>query len=231
MPARHGLAILLLAASCLASWRNASAAEDGVQRDDGKRTGTRFIGRFDALGLLGSRFGVDVEYLTTPHDGFGAYAFVVLGSTGGTSALVESDPNFTYQTWTSAVGLDLQYRRYFGSRLPGRGLFFAPGLEAQSFSTDTTTGCASSYSYNNPGAQCPSSFPSAHQAFGYLGPSLDLGGQAIFSGGFVLSFSVGAHYRALLGSLDTTEMPWLWTAMNGPGFRPRLRLEVGWSLP
>jgi hypothetical protein len=231
MPARRLLAMLLFAVSCLGSWRDAHAEEEGAERGDGKVARTRFIGRVDALGLLGGRFGVEVEYLATPQDGFGAYPFVVLGSIGGTPSLIESDPSFTYETWTSGAGLDLQYRHYTGSRAPGRGFFFAPGVEAQYFVTDTAQRCASSYSYNNPGAECPSSLPSVHQVFGYVGPSLDLGWQVIFAGGFVLSVSLGGHYRALLGSLDTNEMPWLWTALNGPGLRPRLRVEFGWSFP
>jgi hypothetical protein len=227
MRLRQGLPTFFLALAVLASGRPARA-ETAPEAEDGSAKRTRFLGRFDALGLLGSRYGVDIEYLPGPHDGFAAYPFVVLGSIDDTSGLVESDPDFTYRTRTTAVGLDLQYRRYAGE---GRGFFIAPGLEVQSFTTDTTTECAGSYTYNNPGSQCPANLPTVHSAFGYLGPSLDVGWQAVLPVGFVFAVSAGVHYRAVLGSLDTTEMPWLWTAMNGPGVRPRLRLEVGWAFP
>jgi hypothetical protein len=107
-------------------------------------------------------------------------------------------------------------------------LFFAPGLEAQRFETDTATLCASSYSYNNPGGTCQPPGPE-RQSFGYVGWSLDVGYQAILPFGLVIAASMGVQDRFVVGTFDDSNMPWWWNLTQGAGLRPRMRISMGWA--
>ena len=75
----------------------------------------------------------------------------------------------------------------------------------------------------------PAPEPTNQQRWTYIGPSFDVGGRWIFRFGLVVSASVGVHLRAVLGSLDESQMPWGWSIADGPGLRPRSRLMLGWA--
>ena len=188
----------------------------------------RLLAKAELLGMLSGRYGLDLEIVTGRHDSLAFYPFVIVSESSGTASFIELDPDYTYLTKTRAGGLDFLYRRSFGTERGGRGGFLAPGFEVQHFETDTTTYCASSFGYNNPGSSCPTS-PANHQGFTYFGPSFDIGGQVILPFGLVLMASAGLHYRFVAGSVDTSHMPWSWGVSNDSGLRPRFRLEIGWA--
>jgi hypothetical protein len=190
----------------------------------------RMNAKLEGLGAVVGRYGVEVEVMATSRDSVAFYPFIVSEGLHGTKGFIEGDPDFTYTTQTRALGLDVQYRRYLGDHVGARGFYLAPGFELQSFTTDTTQQCASSYGYNNPGQSCPGDFPEVHQAFVYAGASFDVGGQAVTPAGLVLALSVGVHMRTVVGgSVDTSQMPWGWSIIDGPGVGFRLRAEVGWA--
>lgn len=190
----------------------------------------RVVTKFDMLGPLLGRYGAEIEVLASSRDSLSFYPFHVSSEAAGSKTFLEGDPDYSYTTQTRGFGLDVQYRRYFGSHVGGRGFFVAPGFVVQSFTADTTQECASSYSYNNPGMTCPGPFPTNHQSFTYFGPSFDIGGQAVLPFGLTFAVSIGLHYRSVVGgSLDESQMPWGWSLDAGSGWRPRLRMEIGWA--
>ncbi|HSY22359.1 MAG TPA: hypothetical protein VK841_09605 [Polyangiaceae bacterium] len=192
-----------------------------------------FVATFDALGVVEGRYGVQVEWLAAPHWGIAAYGWWEHSTSSGTTGVLELDPDYTYSTETQAYGLDTQFRYYF-RQAPGKGFFVAPGLEIQQFAIQTQEGCASAYSYDNPGSlECPS-FPPSNQNFTYAGLSFDVGAQMILPigpSGLVIAGSAGIQGRGVIaGALDQSNMPWTWELAEGPGVRPRFRLSVGWAL-
>ncbi len=184
-----------------------------------------WVASLDVLGALTRRIGVQLEYLVTPQDGVAFYPWVLGSDVTGTHDFLGIEPDFTLDTRTSAAGLDFQYRHYLGSNA-GRGFFVAPGFEAQYFDAETSWTCAAYESNHDSPCMPPQG---AHQEFGYLGPSFDIGGQGVLRSGLVLAASLGVHYRAVIGSLDDRDMPFLWMVTEGAGLRPRLRLSVGWA--
>jgi hypothetical protein len=184
----------------------------------------------DMHGYLLRRFGVLVEYLASRNDGIVAMPFLIERSDEGTTGLFEGDPDYTQSAHTQAQGLDAEYRRYFTNTAGGgRGFYVALGFEVQHFSLDHQSICLpSTYEYNGLGT-CPPQAPADHQSWTYVGPSFDLGGQWIARCGFVLTGSLGVHVRAVLGSLDDSQMPWGWSIADGPGLRPRVRFALGWA--
>lgn len=221
---RRSTAALLLGAGVTLT---ASPARADTPNDESFQ---RVVAKFDMLGPLLGRYGAEIEVLASAHDSLTFYPFHVSTEDRGTKNFIEGDPDYTYATQTRAFGLDVQYRHYFGAHVGGRGFFMAPGFVVQSFGADTTQECASSYTYNNPGSTCPGPFPTTHQSFTYLGPSFDIGGQAVLPFGLTFAVSLGMHYRSVVsGSLDERQMPWGWSIDSGAGWRPRLRMQLGWA--
>jgi hypothetical protein len=71
--------------------------------------------------------------------------------------------------------------------------------------------------------------PNRH-SWTYVGASLDVGVQFILPPGLALGASMGGHYRAAVaGRLDESVMPFGWDLSHGSGFRPRLRLWLGFA--
>jgi hypothetical protein len=99
------------------------------------------------------------------------------------------------------------------------GLFWAVGAVTQRFTTDSQLD------------ECyhTCTLSTKHQAWTYLGASLDFGGQAILPGGFALGGSVGLLMRAPMGPVDANAFPLTWNAAHGPGLRPRVQLTLGWA--
>jgi hypothetical protein len=235
-----GAPILALVLLTMANTRDAfaesrPALSDDTQPPSPSRTATpHFVGSFDVLGIADGRYGAQIEWLPVPHLGVAAYGWWEDATAGGTQDFLEGDPDYTYSTATHAYGLDMQFR-YYVRKTAGRGFFLAPGVEIQKFALETQQGCASSYSYDNPGAYgCPS-FPSSDQNFTYFGLSFDIGAQMILplrrAGAFVIAGSIGVQERSVIaGALDQSNMPWSWGITDGPDVRPRLRFSVGWAL-
>src|SRR5512140_2075049 len=149
----------------------------------------------ELLGGLAGRYGVQVEYVIAPRDTIAVYGWYLTSESQGTKDLIEGDPDYLYDTRTRAGGIDAQYRRYIGGGKGGSGGFIAPGLEYHNYVVETSRLCASSYGYNNPGSSgCPSQ-PTYHEAFSYMGGTLDVGGQAILPVGLAIGGSAGLHYR------------------------------------
>src|SRR6202012_507981 len=112
------------------------------------------------------------------------------------------DPEYFQSVRSRGQGLDFQYRRYVTkSGRGGRGFFIAPGVEGQHFATDRTTVC----DIHDPDSVCAPP-PIEHHSFGYLGGSLDVGGQAVLPFGLVITGSLGVHYRAVVGTRDEGPM-------------------------
>jgi hypothetical protein len=207
---------------------SAGAREGSPPGASNERRDPTWIASADVLGALIGRFGVEVQYLARPQDGFVFYPWVLESNDSGSPGLFDGDPDFSYPTRTTAEGLDLQYRHYFGSS-GARGFFVAPGLEVQHFATETAATCVpGAYEYNHPGGETCAPPVATDQDFTYLGVSVDMGGQAVFRSGLMIALSVGAHYRSALGSLVGTQ-PFEWELTEGPGLRPRLRLSAGWA--
>lgn len=232
--ARFPIALLLVAG--ISSFASARAWAYEPWRAEQAEDERPINAKIETLGLLAGRFGVDTEVVLDGDDSLSFYGFVRHGSQSGTAHFLEMDPSYAYEAQTRGLGLDFQYRRYL-VRLRGRpttGLFIAPGFVAQRFDLATTQQCASSWTYNHPGADpdmCDARPGAVQQSFGYFGPSLDVGFQSISASGFTFAASFGMHDRFLIGALDTTNMPWSWTVADGPGLRPRLRVEIGWAFP
>jgi len=190
----------------------------------------RWILTTELLGVLAGRYGVQVEYVLTPRDTIAVYGWYLTSETQGTRTLIEGDPDYLYDTRTRAGGIDAQYRRYIGGGKGGNGGFISPGLEFHDYVAETSRECASSYGYNNPGSTgCPSR-PSFHEAFSYLGGTLDIGGQAILPVGLTVGGSAGLHYRRVVaGALGDTPHAWSWAISHSDGLRPRLRVWLGWA--
>jgi hypothetical protein len=200
-----------------------SAATPGTSQDNGPHV----LGTFDTLGVIDGRYGVQVEWVPAPHWGIAAYGWWEHSTLSGAADVVAIDSDTIDSTETHAYGLDTQVRYYF-SESPALGFFIAPGVEVQRFDTNTTIGCTPEYGED----PCPTT--NAERRFDYLGLSFDIGLQTIIPilpHGLVGSVSIGAQERTVLaGAVETTEMPWMWNAVDGPGLRPRLRLSVGWAL-
>jgi hypothetical protein len=225
---RSTIAALFAAALTFAA--GIAHADPAAERAPATESFEHVAAKFDLLGTLIGRYGAEIEVLASSRDSLTFYPFHVSSEAAGSKSFLEGDPDYSYTTQTRGFGLDVQYRRYIGPHTGGRGFFVAPGFVVQSFTADTTQECASSYSYNNPGATCPGPFPIVHQAFTYFGPSFDIGGQAVLPFGLTFAVSLGVHYRSVVGgSLDESRMPWGWLIDAGPGLRPRLRMQIGWA--
>jgi hypothetical protein len=189
---------------------------------------------YEGLGVLSDRYGLGVELPLSTRDTLTAYAFFVSGrSTGGDGPNLYSGDSKSFSVKTGAGGLDLQYRRYFseGSDSAGaRGWFIAPGVQAARFVTETS-GTETVDHVTCPRDGCSVTRPLARkgQEWTYVGPSFDIGYQAILAPGITMGGSVGGHYRAVLGELDEDYMPLGWRISHGAGLRPRLRLWFGFA--
>ncbi len=193
------------------------------------------VASFDGLGAVGERYGATLELVVSPHDTFTISGWSAGGASNGTTGLLPgflSNGSTTYAVQTRAQGIDLQYRRYVLASAPegkgARGFFFAPGVHASSFITNGF-GCTRTYDSDNSSSETTCT-PPVRQAWTYLGPSLDVGGQAIFRYGITLGGSVGAHYRFVAdGALDENVMPFGWSLSHGSGLGLRLRAWIGFA--
>lgn len=238
MRCRLGAGLVLALAS-----RTAAAADNVPSRAGGagdelspvtQATFERLVASFEALGVLSDRWGLGLEVAATPRDSIHLYPWYVVGeSTGypklGSCFMDDLCKTPSYDVQTRALGLDLQYRRYFGRQRGARGFFVAPGFEVSRFITHKVA-CRR---HTNPRNEYDSSIrcdAPVRDAWEYVGPSLDLGGQAITPIGLTVGASVGVHYRVPVpGDIEDEEMPFGWSISHGPGLRPRLRLWVGWA--
>lgn len=219
-------AVLVAAALFVTSAESARADEAAYEH---------VVGTFEGLGALGERYGASLEVVMSPRDAVTVYGWTVGGTSKGSHGLLPgflTSDSATYAVDTRAQGIDLQYRRYVmphGKESHGaRGVFFAPGFEAASYVTKGN-GCTTTYDPDNSSNETTCSAP-MRQAFTYVAPSLDVGGQAILPFGLTLGASVGARYRFVAaGDLDESVMPFTWSASHGSGLRPRLRAWLGWA--
>jgi hypothetical protein len=193
------------------------------------------IGAFEGLGALGERYGASLELVVSARDAITLYPWTAAGESRGTHGLLDgvftNRPTTSYTVATRADGIDLQYRRYVmphGAAGRGaRGAFFAVGVEAAGFVT-SGTGCT--HSYRDTGSSDTTCAPPVRQAFTFVAPSLDVGGQAILPFGLAVGGSVGARYRVVAdGDLDESVMPFAWSVSHGSGLRPRVRVWLGWA--
>jgi hypothetical protein len=184
----------------------------------------------DVLGFVLLRFGAELEVFLRERDSIALYGFFMAPKDwsydhfGDYGLPIVMEPYKKFDTSILGGGLDVQYRRYLERGYGPFALYVAPGFVAQHLSLDATESCT-------PDTECGSQVP--HQSFWYLGPSFDIGAQTIVGKRMVVAASVGAHYRFVAGSLDThTTGTWFpgWQVANGPGFRWRARVEVGWAL-
>jgi hypothetical protein len=208
--------------------RSAAARADDVPYE-------HVVGSFEGLGALGERYGASLELIVSPRDAFTLYPWTAGGASTGTHGLLSgvftSRPTTSYTVQTRAEGIDLQYRRYVmphGAAGRGaRGAFFAVGVEAASF---VTHGIGCTQTYRDSGSSDITCVPPVHQAWTYVAPSLDVGGQAILPFGLTFGGSVGARYRVVAdGDLDESVMPFAWSVSHGSGLRPRIRAWLGWA--
>ena len=99
----------------------------------------------------------------------------------------------------------------------------APGFVLQGFRVDSV-GCTAYVD----GAPCA---PLLRQSWVYLGPSFDIGGQALLPWGTVVTSTVGAMVRIPTISIDESQLPGDWRVYNGQGLHFRWSFSIGWALP
>jgi hypothetical protein len=176
---------------------------------------------FEGLGVVNNRYGITGEYVLRPRDSITAMPWLATGhSSGPIDPVSFGEVQTTYDVDFDGLGLDLQYRRYFGPWVGARGLFLAPGVDVSHFNVRGTS-CDATH------GACEGS---TRQRFTYLGPTADIGGQAIFGPGIVAGVSLGVRYRAVLdGHVSEEQLPWAWKLPHGPGFGVRARLWLGFA--
>jgi hypothetical protein len=212
----------------LLSLATSARADPGASGDASPAPYRRLIVSAELLGLIVHRYGLEVEVVLSPHDSVAVYSWAHASDDFGETRSpfdftldIWDGPPASYEVSTHAVGLDFEYRRYLSKSLRGpQGFFVAPGFVVQGFRADTWR-CV-------PGADAACA-PLARQEWAYLGPSFDIGGQAILPWGTVLASTVGLLVRVPTIALDESVLPGTWHTLDGPGVQLRWQLSVGWA--
>jgi hypothetical protein len=225
----------LALASIIPTLGTAAHAEDApfpeptpTPRETRAIDGHRVLASFELLGLAEKQVALQVETPITMRDSIAIGGFYMHNRSSGDADFFSILESAYYDTQTEALGADLQWRHYFGniSRV-GRGFYVAPGVELQRFRA-VTADCEYAKGFFPTVTQDTCGY-GHEQSWWYVGPSLDLGGQYVTRVGFIFGAAFGLQYRFATENVGSTARDWLWSAENGEGLRPRMRLTAGWA--